>query len=57
MGYMEKCGAEEGHLAVIDRRGEERRHGDGAEEPRSGETWAGASERRQDGRKVTVWTL
>ena len=57
MGYMEKCGAEEGRLVVIDRRGEERRHGDGAEEPRSGETWAGASERRQDGRKVTVWTL
>ena len=55
LGYMEKCGAEEGHLVVIDRRGEERRH---AEEPRSVEAAAGGSgEHRQDGRKVAVWTL
>ena len=55
LGYMEKCGAEEGHLVVIDRRGEERRH---AEEPRSGEAAAGGSgEHRPDGRKVAVWTL
>ena len=44
-GYMEKCGAEEGHLVVFDRRGEKRRRGDGA---------AGGSGRRQD---VVVWTL
>ena len=44
--YMAKCGAEEGHLVVIDRRtgAEERRHGEGAED-------------RQDGRGVAVWTL
>ena len=44
--YMARCGAEEGHLVVIDRRAgaEERRHGEGAED-------------RQDGRGVAVWTL
>ena len=45
LGYMEKCGAEEGHLVVFDRRGEERRRGDGA---------AGGSGPRKD---VVVWTL
>ena len=45
--YMEKCGAEEGHLVVIDRR-----RGGGAEERQGGE-----HERRRDGRKVVVWTL
>ena len=46
--YMAKCGAEEGHLVVIDRRAgaEECRHGEGAE---------GGS--RQDGRGVAIWTL
>ena len=48
LDYMEKCGAEEGHLVVIDRRSEDRRDGDGE---------ADGSERRQNGRKVTVWTL
>ncbi len=58
LGYMEKCGAEEGHLVVIDRRGEERRRSDGTQAPRSGEAAAGGSgEHRQDGRKVAVWTL
>ena len=54
LGYMAKCGAEEGHLVVIDRRAgaEEHRGGEGSE----GE--AGGSERRQDGRRVVVvWTL
>ena len=44
---MEKCGAEEGHLVVFDRR-----RGGGAEERQGGE-----HERRRDGRKVVVWTL
>ena len=48
LGYMKKCGAEEGHLVVIDRRSEERR---------SGEAETGGSERRQDGLKVAIWTL
>ena len=51
LGYMKKCGAEEGHLVVIDRRA-------GAEERRRSEGEAGGSEeRRQDGREVVVWTL
>ena len=50
LGYMAKCGAEEGHLVVIDRRA-------GAEERRPGEGRADGSERRQDGRGVAVWTL
>ena len=48
LGYMAKCGADEGHLVVIDRR-------TGAEKRRSGEGEAGGS--RQDGRGVAVWTL
>ena len=47
--YMEKCGAEEGHLVVIDRRSEARRRGE--DEP-------DGDRRRQDGRRVVViWTL
>ena len=51
LGYMAKCGAEEGHLVVIDRRtgAEERRGGDGEAD--------GSEERGHDGRKVAVWTL
>ena len=59
LGYMKKCGAEEGHLVVIDRRSEERRRNDGEaggnEQRREGEEVR--SERRQDGRAVTVWAL
>ena len=65
LGYMKQCGAEEGHLVVMDRRseerrrGEERRHGDGeadgSERQREGE--GARSERLHDGRKVAVWTL
>ena len=65
LGYMAQCGAEEGHLVVMDRRSEERRRGeecrrgdgeaDGSERRREGEE--ARSERRQDGRKVVVWTL
>ena len=60
LGYMAKCGAEEGHLVVIDRRAgaEERRRSEGAEERRGGEGHeADGSGRRQDGRGVVVWTL
>ena len=56
LAYMAQCGAEEGHLVVIDRR-EERRDGGGAEEHRGGAGEAEENERRQDGRKVVVWTL
>ena len=60
LGYMAKCGAEEGHLVVIDRRvgAEERRRNEGTEDHQGSEGEAGGSEeRRQDGRKVVVWTL
>ena len=59
LGYMEKCGAEEGHLAVIDRRtgAEERRRSEGVEDRRGGDGEADGSGRRQDGRGVVVWTL
>ena len=50
LGYMAKCGAEEGHLVVIDRRA-------GAEERRGGNGEADGGGRRQDGRGVVVWTL
>ena len=59
LGYMEKCGAREGHLVVIDRRGGERRSGDeeaGGSGPRS-EGGEARSGRLQDGREVVVWTL
>ena len=48
LGYMKKCGSEEGHLVVIDRRSENRRGGEGG---------ADRSGRRQDGCGVVVWTL
>ena len=51
LGYMAKCGAEEGHLVVFDRRSE------GAEDRRGGEGGAAGSGRRQDGHGVVVWTL
>ena len=50
LGYMAKCGAEEGHLVVFDRRS-------GAKERRVGEGGADGDGRRQDGRGVVVWTL
>ena len=60
LGYMAQCGAEEGHLVVVDRRtGKRRRDGgeaDGTGSPRP-EGEQARSERRQDGRKVTVWKL
>ena len=59
LGYMAKCGAEEGHLVVIDRRTgtEERGRGGGAEERPGGEDGTEGSGRRQDERGVVVWTL
>ena len=60
LGYMAKCGAEEGHLVVIDRRAgaKECRRSEATEGHRGGEGKAGGSEeRRQDGGKVIVWTL
>ena len=67
LGYMKQCGAEEGHLVVMDRRSgakesrrsEARRYGDGeaggSERRRGGDE--ARSERLHDGRKVAVWTL
>ena len=57
LGYMAKCGAKEGHLVVIDRRGEERRRSEGVEERRGGDSGMDGSGRRRDGRGVVVWTL
>ena len=59
LGYMAKCGADEGHLVVIDRRAgaEERGRSEGAEEHRDGGGGADESGCRQDGRGVVVWTL
>ena len=48
LGYMAQCGAEEGHLVVMDRRSEERRGGGGATEPRDGVGEAGG---------VVIWML
>ena len=51
--YMEKCGAAEGHLVVIDRRS-------AAKERRAGEGGGGAEgsvEPRQDARGVAIWML
>ena len=57
LGYMKQCGAEEGHLVVMDRRSGERRDGGGATEPRDGVGEADGGERRQDGRGVVIWML
>ncbi len=59
LGYMKKCGAEEGHLVVIDRRtgADERRRGEGAEDRRADEGGTDGSGHRQDGRGVVVWRL
>ena len=55
--YMAQCGAEEGHLVVMDRRSEERRRSEGMEDRRGGEGEADGCGRRQDERGVVVWTL
>ena len=60
LDYMEKCGAEEGHLVVIDRRtgAKERQRSEDVQEPPSGGTGSGGNEEhRQNGRRVVVWTL
>ena len=55
--YMEQCGAEEGHLVVMDRRSGERRRDEGAEDRRDGDGEADGSGRRRDVRGVVVWML
>ena len=63
LGYMARCGAEEGHLVVMDRRseerrrGEEQRRGEGAEDRRDGEGGADGGGRRWNVRGVVVWML
>ncbi len=49
LGYMARCKADEGHLVILDRRGEERRRGEGA--------GAGGGRRTDDTDGVVVWTL
>ena len=54
LGYMARCGAEEGHLLVFDRRGE--REGEpGAVRDPPGR--CPGEEHERDGRRVAVWTL
>ncbi len=50
LGYMEQCGAEEGHLVVIDR-------GDGSARQRPDEQKSSSEGGAGDGRRVTVWRL
>ena len=57
LGYMDRCGAEEGHLVVMDRRSEERRRGEGAEDHRDGEGEADGDGRRRNVPGVVVWML
>ena len=63
LGYMARCGAEEGHLVVMDRRSEERRRGEarrrgeGAEDCRDGEDGTDGGGRRWDVRGVVVWMM
>ena len=63
LGYMAQCGAEEGHLVVMDRRSEERRRGEarrrgeGAEDRRDGEGGTDGGGRRRNVRGVVVWML
>ena len=57
LGYMKQCGAEEGHLVVLDRRNEERRLREDAEGRRHGEGETIGSGHQQDGRGVAVWAL
>ena len=60
LGYMKQCGAEEGHLVVMDRRSgakEHRRRSEGAEERRDGDGGADGNGPRRDEDGVVVWTL
>ena len=57
LGYMKKCGAQEGHLVVLDWRNEKRRLGEDAEDRRHGEGETIGTGRRQDGRGVVIWAL
>ena len=59
LGYMAKCGAEEGPLVVFDRRAgaKERGRSEVTEDRWGGEGGADGSGRRQDGRGVVVWAL
>ena len=57
LDYMAQCGAEEGHLVVMDRRSGGRRHGEGGEDRRDGDGEADGGGRRRDVRGVVVWML
>ena len=51
LGYMKQCGAEEGHLVVMDRRSEARRR---SEERRHGDGETDGSERQREGEGLEV---
>ena len=56
LGYMDKCGSDEGHLVVFDRTGETQ----GAEPGDGGKRWEDRLFRREEtrnGRKVAVWGM
>ena len=53
--YMEKCGAKEGHLVVIDRRSSAKERRDGEDEGGGGAE--GSVEPRHDPRGVAIWML
>ena len=59
LGYMARCGAEEGHLVVMDRRSgaKEQRRGEGAEERQDGDGEADGGGRRRNVRGVVVWMM
>ena len=56
LGYMDKCGSDEGHLVVFDRTGEAQ----GAEPGDSGKRWEDRTFRREEtrnGRTIVVWGM
>ena len=56
LGYMDKCGSDEGHLVVFDRTGEAQ----GAEPGDGGKRWEGRLFRREEtrnGQTVAVWGM
>ena len=57
LGYMVQCGAEERHLVVMDRRSQEQRRREGAENRQDGEGEADRDGRGRDVRGVVVWML
>ena len=56
LGYMDKCGSDQGHLVMFDRTGEAQ----GAAPQEDGKGWEDRLFRREEtreGRKVVVWGM